>query len=905
MTNIGHDSEASNENIKVWNNTNKIEQPATSETAPTTSAPQSFQDGLGSLGLEKTAPDYLYGAASPHLPQASTDLDTGNFEWIGLSKDIAKHLEKKSEAPSDAKNVMDEIDKAIAKLFGEDSEKLVSKFGGMTQEQIDTKLKYSYFHPDEKNPSDPIQQMTKMVAENVKEAMKNEGKGNVQEMSPEMQMQEFDQQVQLTYANKFSLLLEQHDAPLQDKQAVEFALYNPEAKESLTTEQKNLFNQLSAESMQAVSQRYGVPLDELPDVNKESAYNIRLNLNYGENYIAALQALKADGTITEKEFKALQANLYYPGSVPLDEKMKGIEGKLQQEVFAAFVQENGIPPNWKPTVPSNQYDAWGNGLYRDNFKALVANAQPPLDPATQQQLLKAMQDPTSVPAAIQQLFQQMDKKALEMTIATIGLPAVWQPTSTVINPNLSPQMASTLEGAKAFLKESGDIQQGLFTQLMQTPEGKMGAVTFMNYLKIVGEALDQMQQLIYAIESADAKISKLLNSITLDMQMNKIDKMKREAEERKQQEEAGKSGFKGFLNSICEILGPLIAIVTIIAAIALTLLPPMSVLALPFLAIAVGSLTCTTAKAAGYDMMKEGFKAMDDLIAALIPKSGLREACQIITRALMIAIVLLTCSTAGLGGVLLAMQVGMDMLMESDIIGRTVKACGGDAQAQMIANMVVMATVMVAIAAVMLVASAALLLLAPAGVAAGAVAAGSATAQAATQAGTVAANSARAGAQLAGAMAQLTSRTIAQAGTTARVVQGVQNAATNASRISGQLIRDLADGVKNFIAGFKDPKIALLRLSSIASGVQQASQSGLQAAKAGSDMVLYTELAELAIKIANLKADQQEIDGLIKALKKIIEQLMAELSGLSEFVKSINQLQVKKFKDASMTFVTA
>ena len=66
-------------------------------------------------------------------------------------------------------------------------------------------------------------------------------------------------------------------------------------------------------------------------------------------------------------------------------------------------------------------------------------------------------------------------------------------------------------------------------------------------------------------------------------------------------------------------------------------------------------------------------------------------------------------------------------------------------------------------------------------------------------------------------------------------------------------------------------------------------------------MVLNLELADLALKIANFKADQEELAAMIKQLKKCIEMLMGEIGGMADFVQSINKLQIKKFKDADFT----
>ncbi len=68
----------------------------------------------------------------------------------------------------------------------------MTKFNGMTQEQIDAQLKYALHHPDTNKPSDPVQQSAAMLAEQLQDVLKSNG-------AQPSEADSFDQNVQTSY----------------------------------------------------------------------------------------------------------------------------------------------------------------------------------------------------------------------------------------------------------------------------------------------------------------------------------------------------------------------------------------------------------------------------------------------------------------------------------------------------------------------------------------------------------------------------------------------------------------------------------------------------------------------------------------------------------------------------------
>ncbi len=114
----------------------------------------------------------------------------------------------------------------------------------------------------------------------------------------------------------------------------------------------------------------------------------------------------------------------------------------------------------------------------------------------------------------------------------------------------------------------------------------------------------------------------------------------------------------------------------------------------------------------------------------------------------------------------------------------------------------------------------------------------------------------------------------------------------------------LKDSFLNFARGFKETGKCAPAIGSIANATSTLALQGFTVAKAGADLSLNLQLADLAILIANLKADQEEMEAIIRLLKKCIEGLMSEVGSMAEFVQAINTLQTKKYKDADMRQVS-
>ncbi|CRX37762.1 hypothetical protein [Estrella lausannensis] len=151
--------------------------------------------------------------------------------------------------------------------------------------------------------------------------------------------------------------------------------------------------------------------------------------------------------------------------------------------------------------------------------------------------------------------------------------------------------------------------------------------------------------------------------------------------------------------------------------------------------------------------------------------------------------------------------------------------------------------------------------------------------------------------------------------------QFVQNAARSVQDTVSQIaqkIQDLANQFIKFLKNssvvqkiqqfFKDQADAWSKMNSgekmskVANYMQNAVDItiGLNSAVSGITQAQYAMMmAELVKLQAKSEAYIEEVEALIKMLKKIIENLLEGMGPITEFIQDINSLQVKKYEDAS------
>lgn len=460
---------------------------------------------------------------------------------------------------------------------------------------------------------------------------------------------------------------------------LEFAYYHPEM---VSPEMREKADALHVQVTQALAEQH----IEVPPTYKPDSRFIddEISTNYDMQFEDLLKEWGEN-----KDPKVVQALLtlhYHPDAdiQNVDQYrsiLQDLERTAHEETRDNFMdqyglEEENVPPDW-PQTDTNSYDAMIESAYRArntmNLEALINKPPFPLTDAEKALLRKAFEDPNApdIPEKIKALAVQVMSKSLEEIRVEYQL-KTWEPSET--SPALWQGSTEALNG----LQNLNDMKDILAEYATRFPPNSPERVIFQNYLKAVGEAIDKLQQLLYAQQSQDAKGAKVVSDARCEAAKDKAAEWKKayddQVEQQRQIEEQQKKAGK--LGSIMKVLGPIMIAVAIVATI--VTLGTMGPLAI---ALTVALLAFTITSQVGGPNLIQG--AMNGFVTMLhdigIPEGKWGD---LVMKIVMIAIVFVLTKNVGTGmasaagTAAAATNIATTMLTSSDITQSFLVNCG-------------------------------------------------------------------------------------------------------------------------------------------------------------------------------------------------------------------------------------
>jgi hypothetical protein len=345
--------------------------------------------------------------------------------------------------------------------------------------------------------------------------------------------------------------------------------------------------------------------------------------------------------LTPEQKAQLQYLHYHPDAqFPNGEVLKNLNGQLQSMLLASLANEFGFPAGWEPpSVKSEVQDAVIQGYYREAFfnkLSAYGKAQtPPLTDAQLAALKKAFDNPDdpSVSADTKKIIEQLKGEAIAEISPKLGLPIGWvPPVGAPAGGHLSTESATVaLNGVNTAQEMLGNLE----TLALKLPNSPMRAM-LLDFLKAISEALSQLKEQIFAMQSMDAGKAKELGKAELDTQLNKLEKQRKEMEKQKDSGKPGMAGFQKFMQAF----GPCAAVIAVIMAVV-----TMGTMTALVLAVAVAAIAYTVADSivqgvTGTGVMGQVMKALTEMVAAIIPEGPGRTAMDIIVKVVAIVVCL-------------------------------------------------------------------------------------------------------------------------------------------------------------------------------------------------------------------------------------------------------------------------
>ena len=676
-----------------------------------------------------------------------------------------------------------------------------------------------------------------------------------------------------------------------------FAQYVPGGATNLSPQLQAQLQNINQQVQQSIAQNFGFS-NNWPGLPTDSTdFLNQLGLETSNHFDNAVNEEVKKGTISESDARGLTAmeNGLAKGSPAL----QNLFNTIQQQVIAQLQAKYHFDPGFQPQPEVLFYNNVVNGEFAQNYqknvakytgtataeqqellKQYTANPNDPSIPtsikqlaqriaADQRLLLQAFPDPdnSSLPDDLKSIAKQLMTESKDMVIAARGLDLTWQPTMTSLYPSgLDPKVINQGLIGIAYVREISENAEKVVNRMQNSLEKGV----FIDYLRTIGDALNKMEDCIYAMQASQSNMSKVMNQAKLVSQLDNLAKQQKSIKQAEDKEK--KMASLGPLGKIFEWIIKIIMII-------ITLPIPGANAAVMFY----------VADSAHSEMT--GQKSLVDQMFTVIAKSLPTAAASIVNFLLAAAASVMTANPL----------LGMQLLgTDSQFIQLAVQAGGGSKEDQQLAGMIFNLTLQLAAIIVLTIVTGG----AGAEAMLGEVAEVTAeVTEETTQTTLGVTKELIEGGEMAGKLS----------GESSEVVQGTTKAGNLASKsleeetdvTSETFIEEQQNevdtiGEKVDVAPEKDP--ALQSISNTQKAIRFATDiivTSLTISQSGIQLNNNILLSQMDIIKGEAKAFQEKVEALIAVMKKVVDMLLQLLQKGSSDIASINNLQGKKWSDAS------
>ncbi|EFB41041.1 MULTISPECIES: type III secretion system translocon subunit SctE [Parachlamydia] len=804
-----------------------------------------IQDSLNQAEGTQTAKTYLQLPGAPALETPSGE--TVPFKQMTMS-DATKLMSTTTQTPEEALNNFIKGGLAEAVLSGALSD---TEAGQALAQYINPKA-------NPKAGTNPKVQATlkQVVAQANQEAQQLTKQTPDQASAKAALTQQVQDQSNTTFDSAFKAAVKQAVSQMglpkeQADQLIAKTIFAHEHPEAVTRSPDDLASQIEKQVGEQVKQEMGLP-DDWQFTPETSNLDDKLATDYNSAYDAAISGdfskiqsnpdlVKTLKNMSPQQLAQLKYAHYNPGTASQTGNLRDVNAQLESMILGSLINEYGFPPGWKPAVDNSAQNATIKGAYRAAFAQQVSNyaksQTPPLTQDQIDQIMEAFDNPEVASPQMKALIGQLQQSAISSIRDAYGLPSDWTaPVGETENAMLDPFSAQVGTNAINLGKEM--ISQAT-TLALNLPNVPMKA-EILDFMKAISDALTKLQEQIYLIQNQDASKAKELGKAELDKQLNKLAEQKKQMED---QRKSGKPGL-GIFNSIMKVLGPISTVFSVVIAV-LTLGAGAGLIGV---AVAAAAIAYTVADQALTASGKQGvmgyaMQALTAAIKAAIPgPPALQMAMDMIIKTVaIVALTALVMTANPMVGMTVGLQAIGQATMQSNVIQNLVKLMGGDEMAQQITAMVLVTVATVVASLAFMVVTFFL-------------------------------------------QAELIPFQIAE--TVAKVAKTLVETLTK--------MASLAEKISDAIL-----KIARMQLLDIAQIANQLLSNGLDAAHSAIEIRSQLQQAAQVLAKAELEADMQVLNAMIKLLRKIIDNLTAGMPAEAEAISEIGTLKTHIWQSQS------
>lgn len=317
----------------------------------------------------------------------------------------------------------------------------------------------------------------------------------------------------------------------------------PETAGTLTVEQQALIQGIKNAINTKAALQFGLR-PEWPgqEVNVTSLKE-SIVLGFDKAFREALQQAidTADPPLTNEQIAKLKTLYYAPPGVTLtqDPVLLGIFTSIKDQMTNVMQAKYSYDDSWKPPVDTEYYTSILNGAFCQHFKEAAAHYDPPLTKEDALNIDKfapkyfANSGDPSIPADVKTILANLVAAANATVIKEFGLDPAWKANVTAINPPGMDMGAFTMaQNALKSLNDMRDAIEIILPSIPPSPERQR----LENYLKLIGEAITELQEALYAMQDSRANTARILTRLRMAISDDNIKQKEKAAADVKAEE---------------------------------------------------------------------------------------------------------------------------------------------------------------------------------------------------------------------------------------------------------------------------------------------------------------------------------------------------------------------------------
>jgi len=342
----------------------------------------------------------------------------------------------------------------------------------------------------------------------------------------------------------------------QDAAALKNAIFTSNGAANLPANLQAQLKTILANVNSKLSQDFGLGQDwqgitTLENSEAAQAFQEDLSNSYDSAFEDALNQAAINDNLSSDQVAELRTMHYLPDEAA--SATPQLQTLLQTLNAAALSQvQQNVGFGIIPQANIAYYVSMLNGAYIQAFKEAMGNYQPSLTNDQQNLIEKYIEDPDdpSIPDSIKQIVQSIKSSVLPKIISRYGLSSSWQPTVTTLSPSsVDPTMNLMATNAA---QNANDLLASAQSYVAQLPNGPEKS-SYLDYLRTIGNAINQLEASIYALQSGQANTSQTLSRLQLSIQLDNLAKQQQAQDQVRDKQ--GKMAQMGPLGDIVKWIG--------------------------------------------------------------------------------------------------------------------------------------------------------------------------------------------------------------------------------------------------------------------------------------------------------------------------------------------------------------